>query len=196
MTRGRTFGWRTSIAARDAELITEIELEHVSTIVEISKTWLLTGTVEIVSIVLGIPITCMDNISSNGLVTERASSIVNLIRRRNEIAIRQPKLATSLAALFAVLLRLEVIGKARNSARRLASRRRRGRQIVIFGVLLGVAAWPGTKIGGFVHVNPETVDVDTVVLIKELLELIVPPLLCGVRVEPVRVDGYAGPDGT
>jgi len=153
------------------------------------------------SVILGIPITRMDNVSINGFVTDGPSSISKLIRRRNEVAMRQSKLETSLAALLAtcsldILVRLEVIREAGNIARRLADRRRRRRQVVILSVLLRVVAWPGTEVRGFIHIDPKTVDVDTIMLIEESLELIVPPLLCDVGVEPIREDGYAGPDST
>lgn len=155
----------------------------------------LTSTVKVVSIILSIPITSMDDISIKGLIAERPSSVSNFVRRRNEISIRQSILATSRATLLAILLGLEIIRESWNSARRLANRRSRGRKVVILGVLLGIGAWVGTEIGGFVHVDPETVDVDAIVFAEKAVEFVVPVAL-GVGVEPVRVNSCARPDGS
>ena len=157
----------------------------------------------------------MNNISINSLITDTTGLIRNRIRRVNKITIFKTNLHTLLPGTMIPLmttrtplhshtplnplrglsLRLEITGEAGNMARRRANRWWRGWQVIIFGILGWVFAGIWAEIGGFVHVDPETVDVDAIVCAEEAVEFVIPVAL-GVGVEPVRVDGCAGPDGS
>lgn len=69
------------------------------------------------------------------------------------------------------------------------------------GVIVGsgescwVTARVGAEVGGFVHVDPKTIDVNAIRRIKEAGKLIVPITLRS-WIEPVRKGGDTGPDDT
>lgn len=87
---------------------------------------------------------------------------------------------------------LELAGPAGEVAGSLADGRRVGREADgrFVGVVAGEVAG---EVGGFVHVNPEGVDVDSRVLVEEMLEFACPVGVGGLG-EPIGEDGDAGPD--
>lgn len=154
----------------------------------------LTGPIKVVGVIFHKTIS-MHYVSINGMITERPCSIGDLIRRRNEISIRQAKLLTGAATLLARSDRLEIIWEAGNMTRRRANWRRCRRKIVLLGISCRIFARVGTEVGGLVHVDPETVDIDAVLRAEEAGKLVVPPGL-SVGVKPVGVNGHTGPNGT
>lgn len=110
--------------------------------------------------------------------------IVDLIRRVDKFTTREADFIMSRVSL-AVRRRLEISWKPWQWtwATRPNSRGIRG-EVVVFRVLRGILAWIGTHIGGFVHVDPEAVDVDAGRCVEDAVEFAVPVVL-DVRMEPV-----------
>lgn len=161
------------------------------------------GAVQIVGIILRIALARMDDTGINGLVAERTSSIGNLIRRREQIPIRQTSLlalgvptlhARPLTVLFRCTLGwLEASWESGDLARRLTNSRGSRGKVVLRRVRLRVPTGPGAEVGSFVHVDPETIDVNAILVVEEPVEFAVPVCL-GVGVEPVGEHGHARPD--
>ena len=71
--------------------------------------------------------------------------------------------------------------------------RRRWWNILIDRLLAGVAGGNIlAEVGGFVHVDPETIQIDTVLRVEVCLNLTSPPLLCVGR-EPIGPCDFTGP---
>lgn len=190
MIRGRTLDRRVSMASREALLITA-EDQMIS---QWLTTWgmaSLTRSVEVVSVILRMTVSVHD-ISINGMITERPSSVGDRVWRREEISARQAELRTRAAT--ALSNRLEIFGEPRNLTGWGADWWRCWREVVFLGVKGRVFTRVWTEVGGFVHVDPETVDVDAVIRAEEACKLVVPPGL-GLRVKPVGIDGHSRPDG-
>lgn len=123
------------------------------------------SSVQIVCIIFS-PVPTMDEISLGSLVAEAARCILDLVRWKEKVPIRETLLITiALSASDATNLR-------------------RG----IFVLITGEVA----EAGGLVHVDPKCVDVDSSIFVKESSKFIVPVALC-VLSKPIRKDGCTRP---
>jgi hypothetical protein len=94
--------------------------------------------------------------------------------------------------------RLETVWKARNASRRTVTDGRRLRWITVHlckvlrcGVVTGVRTVE--EVSWLVHVDPETIDIRTVLAVEEVDEELIPVLL-GLGVKPIREDTRSSPD--
>lgn len=155
----------------------------------------LTCAVEVVCIIIDIT-TSMDEVSVDRFQAELSRSIGDLVWRGNEVATRQSSLRSRSSLHGALRGRLEIRWETGQWTRVTSSHRwRRGRQVVISHVSLGILAWVWAEVGGFIHINPQTVNVDASVGVEEVVELAI-PVLRDVRVKPVGESSDTGPDNT
>lgn len=164
--------------------------------------------VEIVRVIFGIA-ALVDDIRVDSLVADGAGLVGNLVPGVNQVSTGETEL------LGLILFSLALGPNFGHGVASLHAGSRRGRrsragleigrepgdvawrgadwgsgwgEAVLLGVFCGVGAGVRAKIGGFVHVDPEAVYVDAVVLAEELAKFFVPVAL-GLGVEPVWEDG-------
>ena len=139
----------------------------------------------------------MYQIRENRLVAQGPSIVVNHIRGIDKITARQPHLLLLFhwsGALRVALRGLELVRETREWAGVLTDRWRSRREVVVPLPLPRVLAGVVAEVGGFVHVDPETINVDANVAVEENVEF-VGPEVAGPGVEEVGVHGYTGPYG-
>lgn len=145
--------------------------------------------VEVVGVVFGVGGRAgVDEIRVDGFVGEGTGRVGDLVGGVEEVAVGQADGRDRRA-----FGRLEVRGESGQVDRRAGTDGwRNWGKSVGFGVTLGVIAGVCAEIGGFVHVDPEGVDVNTAVGAEEAVEFATPVGL-RVGVEPVGERGDTGP---
>jgi hypothetical protein len=162
------------------------------------------SSVKVVNIVLKVSIG-VDNVGVDSAVRESVSNVVlDGVGGADDVLLGSGTLgdlraglehlhgSSEGAGLDGLLLGLG-LGETGNGARRLTNGETSRRHLLGNGLSLGVSARVRAEVGGLVHVDPRTVNVDTLVSIEETGELI-SPVLGGVGVEPVGESGNTGPD--
>lgn len=195
MTKGLTSGRRACIAVREAELITN-PVNGKSSMQIFER---LTCSIEIVSIILGIPFTRMNEIRLDSAHTKDTCGIPNGVGRVSEVAIGQPNLLPFISLRSfnrSLRRRLKVRGESGQWDRaawpnRWCCRWEVGGDRVCRWVQTRIRA----EIGGFVHVNPQGVNIDSGLGIKELLKLRSPVIL-STLIEPVWENSDTRPNST
>lgn len=148
----------------------------------------------------------VDEIGVKGEITKGAGCVVDSIWRVDEVAVwyahhgacsSNLPLSEGLPTPYAAVRgRLEVCWKPGNRVSCVRANWWRCR-----GVIVGssescwVTAWVGAEVGGFVHVDPKSIDINAIRWIKEAGKFVVPIALC-CWIEPVREGGDTGPDDT
>ena len=148
----------------------------------------------------------VDEIGVKGEIAKGTGCVVDGIWWIDEVAVRYAHhgawssnlpLFESLPTPYAAVLgRLKVRWKPGNRVSCVRADWWRCRGVIVgSGESCGVTAWVGAEVGGFVHVDPKSIDVNAILWIKEAREFVVPIALRG-WIEPVREGGDTGPDDT
>ena len=146
----------------------------------------------------------VDEIGVKGFIAKGAGDVVDGIWWVDEVAVRQTHHGTcspdlslfeGLTAPYAAGGRgLEVCWKPGDWVACVGADWWRCRGIIIrSGESCRVTAWVGAEVGGFVHVDPESINVHTIRWVEEAGEFAV-PIVLGVWIEPVWEGGDTRPD--
>jgi len=196
MTIGLLSGLRLNIASRLAELITATCSVRTQEYRPGVKTWKgLTCSIKIVRIVFYQTIG-MDKIGEYSMVAEGPCSVLDHVRWIDVISSWQAHHGSSCRLPLdsaASTWRLKIGGKPRNRSWRCAHWWRRWRETILDRKALRIAARPSAEIRSLVHVDPQSININTVSGAKECVKFPVPVSL-RVLIEPVRESCDARPD--
>ena len=142
-------------------------------------------TVDIVRIVFHISLASVYRVGGDGLVADKAKHIGDLIRGVEEIPAWKPNFAPLNGALYRT--RLKIGWKTGKGTRAARSDSWWCWRIVVFNSELFrvCTARKWAKIGGFVHINPQAININASFRTEEVVELSIPEGL-GSGVEPIR----------
>lgn len=137
------------------------------------------------SIIFSEPIR-MNQIRIHSLIAQRACSTSNLIRRVNQLAAANAQhgpifkkmliivTPDSLYIPFIPISRLKLRRESRKAARVRPNKWRIRRQVILLCICNGIRAGPVAKVRGLIHVNPQSIYVDSGLRIEEQGKLVDP----------------------
>jgi len=153
----------------------------------------LTSSVEVVSIILG-KASIVHNVSVGSAVAQPQRCLVgNCVQGRDEIN-RAALLSLTHSALGAMNGRsgFSGAGESRNNSGGPTNREALRGHLLLDSVGLGVVAWVVAETGGLVHVNPDTVNVDTSISGEEFNKL-ANPEWASVGMKPIGERSHTRP---
>ena len=139
----------------------------------------------------------MNDPSVDGLVAQGPGRVSDLVRWVDKIAALKSTLCLEYSLLrTAGRGRLEVGRKTRQRTRAAWPDGRWCRwKIVLDGIFFWISTGVWTEVRGFIHVDPQAINVDTGLRIEEGAEFRVPVVL-SVRVKPIWIRSHTRPHGT